>query len=285
MNYRHIFHAGNRCDVVKHALLTLALRHLHAKDGAFAVCDTHAGIGFYDLKDPRAQKTGESAQGIISLLNAPALPALADFTAVLRIMNPLWDGKSAEGFRVYPGSPFFAYHMLRKQDRLAACEKHPEDAETLRLQAPKDRRFQIHFRDGFEALHAFLPPPEKRGLVLIDPPYEEPDEFAEVVKNVAKAYRRWPGGIFMIWYPVKDRPAIWQFHEALANSGIPKILCAEFIYHEDIRADRLNGCGMIVINPPWKLGKEISALFPALHEALKTEYKGIVLKQIAGEKS
>lgn len=278
MNYRHIFHAGNRCDVVKHAILTLVLRRLRDKETPFAVLDTHAGIGFYDLEDPRAKKTEESAEGILSLLNAPALPALVDYAAVLRKMNPLWDGKSAQGFRVYPGSPLFAYHMLRAQDRLIACEMHPEDAEILRLQAPKDARFQVHARDGFAALRAFLPPPEKRGLALIDPPYEQPDEFDAVVKNLVAAHRRWPNGIYLIWYPVKDRPAIWKFHEALARSGIPKILCAEFVYHEDVRADRLNGCGMMIVNPPWKLDDEIAALLPALHDALRTEYKGVSVR-------
>ena len=281
MNYRHIFHAGNRCDVVKHAVLMLVLRHLRSKDKGFAVLDTHAGMGLYDLNDSRAQKTGEAVEGIKNLLESPALPALADYYAVLRKMNPLWDGKGAENFRVYPGSPLFTFHMLREQDRLIACELHPEDAEALRLQAPADKRMQIHCRDGYEALGAFLPLPEKRGLVLIDPPYEKPDEYEQIVKHVSETYRHWPTGIYMIWYPIKDRPAIWKFHEALAISGIAKIVCAEFIYEEEAHTDRLNGSGMIIINPPWKLDEQITALFPALHSALHTEYAGITVKIIA----
>lgn len=281
MNYRHIFHAGNRCDVVKHAVLTLILGHLRAKERGFAVLDTHAGIGLYDLEDARALKTGEADEGIKSLLEAPALPALVDYYDVLRKLNPLWAGKGAEGFRVYPGSPLVTFHMLRKQDRLIACELHPEDAEILRLNAPADARMQIHHRDGFEAMGAFLPPPEKRGLVLIDPPYEQPDEFAQVARRVAAAYRRWATGIYMIWYPVKDRPAIWKFHEALAEAEIGKILCAEFIYEEEARADRLNGSGLVVINPPWKLEEELRQLFPALHEAMRTNYAGVTVKWVA----
>ena len=280
MNYRHIFHAGNRCDVVKHAVLTLILAHLRAKDKGFAVLDTHAGIGLYDLQDPRALKTGEAEDGILSLLAAPSLPDLADYYAVLRKINPLWNGKSAENFRVYPGSPLLAFHMLRAQDRLVACELHPEDAEALRLNAPADNRLQIHHRDGYEAIGAFLPPPEKRGLVLIDPPFEQPDEFESIVKRMTAAYRRWPTGIYMIWYPVKDRPAIWKFHEALAEAGIGKILCAEFVYEEEFRSDRLNGSGLIVINPPWKLDEQLSALLPALHRAMHTNHAGVTVKWV-----
>ena len=214
MNYRHIYHAGNRCDVVKHAILTLVLAHLRKKEKGFAVLDSFAGTGLYDLNDPRAQKTGEANGGILNLLDSPALPALANYMGVLLKMNPLWDGKSAEGFRVYPGSPLIAFHMLREQDRLMACELHPEDAEALRTLAPADKRVQIHHRDWYEALGAFLPPPEVRGLALIDPPYEQPDEFDALVKRIAEAHRRWASGIFMIWYPIKDRPAIWKFHKA-----------------------------------------------------------------------
>jgi 23S rRNA (adenine2030-N6)-methyltransferase len=281
MNYRHIFHAGCRCDVVKHVVLTLVLRHLRAKDKGFAVLDTHAGMGLYDLNDPRAQKTGEADAGIKSLLASAALPDLADYYDVLRKMNPLWSGTGMEGFRVYPGSPLFTYHMLRAQDRLIACELHPDDANALRLQTPDDPRAQTHCRDGYEALGAFLPPPLKRGLALIDPPYEQPDEFEQIVKHISKAYRHWPTGIYMIWYPVKDRPAIWAFHEALATAGIGKILCAEFIYEEEIRTDFLSGSGLIVINPPWKLDEELSALFPALHHAMNTAHQESIVRWVA----
>ena len=281
MNYRHIYHAGNVCDVAKHAVLTLVLRHLREKSKGFQVLDTHAGTGLYDLTDTEAQKTNEAASGIMNLLASPAIPAMADYYDVLKQQNPFWDKGSAEGFRVYPGSPLFIYHMLRPQDKVIACELHPDDAQALRLHAPVDGRMATHCRDGYEALGAFLPPPERRGLVLIDPPYEAPDEFATLMKNIAEAYKRWNTGIYMIWYPIKDRPAIWKFHEALSKAGIPKILCAEFIYDEDVTADRLSGSGMIIINPPWKLEQEISALFPALHAAMKTTHRESTIKWLA----
>ncbi len=274
MNYHHIFHAGNLCDVAKHVALTLALALLKNKDKGFAVLDTHAGVGLYDLDDPRAKKTGEADEGIKRLLETPARPEIADYFAVLKKMNPLWDGKGREGFRVYPGSPLFIFHSLREQDRLIACELNPDEAEALRAHAPADARIQVHFRDGYEALSAFLPPPEKRGLVLIDPPYEKPDEFETLAKNIAKAYKKWPTGIYMIWYPVKDLPAIWKFCETLAGIGIPKILKAEFVYDEDARADRLTGSGLIVINPPWGFAEKLKTVFSLLHKAMQTNFQG-----------
>jgi len=288
MNYCHIFHAGNRCDVVKHIVLTLLLRHLREKNKDFCVLDTHAGAGLYDLNDPRAQKTNEAAEGIKKLLASmadpstlgEALPALADYYGVLKEANPKWSGAGAQGFRVYPGSPLFIYHMLRKHDRLIACELHPDDAYALRLNMPDDRRMQVHRRDGYEALGAFLPPVEKRGLVVIDPPYEKPDEFDMLLKYVTAAYRKWNTSVYMIWYPLKDKPAAWKFQEGLAATGIKKILCAEFAYDEPAGVDELCGSGIIVINPPWKLDEELTALFPALHAAIKTSYAGSVVKWI-----
>ena len=268
MNYRHIYHAGNRCDVVKHAVLILVLTHLRAKDKGFVVLDTHAGVGLYDLNDPRGQKTGEATLGIGAVLKAPPHPELSDYYAILRKLNPLWDGTDQTNFRVYPGSPLIAFHMLRASDRLIACELHTEDAQSLRQCAPADKRMQIHHRDGYEAMGAFLPPPEKRGLVFIDPPYERADEFEWLVKKVTETHRRWPTGIYMIWYPLKDRPAIWKFHEALACSGLKNILYTEFFYEQEINVQSLNGSGLIFVNPPWQLDKQISVLFSALQESM-----------------
>ncbi len=281
MNYRHIYHAGNVCDVVKHAVLTLVLRHLREKNKGFMALDTHAGTGLYDLQDPRAQKTNEASKGILNLLAAPPIPALSDYYDVLKKLNPFWSGKGSENFRVYPGSSLFMYHMLRPQDKAAACELNPEEAKALQLHAPNDSRLNVHCRDGYEALRALVPPSERRGLVLIDPPYEAPDEFDTLAKNVAEAYKRWNSGLYMIWYPVKDRPAIWKFHEALAASKIPKTMCAEFIYDNAIGDGRLCGSGLVFINPPWKLDAALGTLFPTLHEAMKTDYRENVIKWLA----
>jgi 23S rRNA (adenine2030-N6)-methyltransferase len=267
MNYRHIFHAGNRCDVAKHAVLTYLITALRIKEKGFAVLDTHGGIGLYDLLDSRALKTAEARDGIFTLLSRPKAASLSAYFQVLARLNPQWSGEGVDHFRVYPGSPLFAFSMLRPQDRLVVCELHPEDAEALRIHAPLDKRLQIHHRDGYEALGAFLPPPEKRGLVFIDPPYEQPNEYDIILKRLQESHHKWPTGLFMIWYPVKDRPAIWKFHEALVATGIKKILVAEFIYDDENFHDRLVGSGLILINPPWKAEEAIAQIFRDLHNA------------------
>ncbi|MER2519844.1 MAG: 23S rRNA (adenine(2030)-N(6))-methyltransferase RlmJ [Bdellovibrionales bacterium] len=297
MNYRHIYHAGNRCDVVKHLALTLVLAYLCVKEAGFCVLDTHAGCGRYDLEDARAAKTAEAREGILSLLKASAMQGqepqrseeLKDYLDVLQRLNPGWNPADPEatGFRLYPGSPCLTASLLRPQDRLVACELHEEDAAELKRNMRGFPQAQIHARDGYQALRAFLPPPEKRGMVLIDPPYEDAEELEKLPGILAEAWKRWPQGIYMLWYPVKERPAIWRFHEALRGHGLAssfdeagksqgesKLLCAEFVYHEEIRSDRLNGSGLIVLNPPWQLADSLRKLFPLLHKALGTDHAG-----------
>jgi 23S rRNA (adenine2030-N6)-methyltransferase len=281
MNYRHIFHAGNICDTVKHIVLTLAIAHLRSKDKGFCVLDTHAGTGLYDLKDERALKTGEAQKGIYRLLTAAPISELAEYFRILNELNPGFQADQPETFRFYPGSPMIARLMLRPQDRLVLCELHEEEIRELRRQFRNNGQTHIHHRDGYEALGAFLPPAEKRGMALIDPPFEETNEFLKLVEAAAKTHARWREGMIMIWYPIKERPAIWRFHEGLIATGIPEMLCAEFIYEEEIRADRLNGCGLIIINPAWQLDKKLKQLFPALHEALGTAYHGTVVKWLS----
>lgn len=264
MNYRHIYHAGNICDVVKHAVLTLLLRHLRAKDTAFSVLDTHAGIGRYDLDNESAQKTGEAEAGIRKLWDSARHKQLTDYLDIVRETNP--NGM----LRFYPGSPLIIRKMLRPHDRLTACELHPEDAQSLKRYFHHDKQVHVHNRDGYEAIPALLPPKEKRGLVFIDPPFESGDEFSRLVEAIITINRRWPQGQAAIWYPIKERPTIWRFHEALANSGVSDILCAEFIHDDESRSDRLNGCGFVFLAPPWRFDTQLAELLPLLHEALGT---------------
>jgi 23S rRNA (adenine2030-N6)-methyltransferase len=286
MNYRHIFHAGNISDIVKHAVLVLAINHLRGKDAAFGLLDTHAGIGLYDLWDERAQKTGEAQNGIYRLLQAAPLPELADYYRILAALNPGWHAAQPETlaqFHFYPGSPMIAKHMLRAQDRLMLCEKHGEDIHELRRQFRGDKQVQIHHRDGYEALRAFLPLPEKRGLALIDPPYEDAGEFAHLATAIIETHKRWPQGMLLVWYPVKERPSIWRFHESLAAAALPKLLSAEFMFGEETRADRLQGCGLILVNPPWKMDDGLRQLFPALQKALQTGRRDMNVSWLADE--
>lgn len=281
MNYRHIFHAGNKCDIIKHALLVLCLDYLRLKNKSFFVLDTHAGVGLYDLYDPRALKTNEAQEGIVKLLATPHIPQLGSYYTVLKELNPSLEPSKPP--QLYPGSPTLIYHMLRSQDRLVACELHPEDIVELRQNFHHMKQAHIHHRDGYEALSAFLPPAEKRGLVLIDPPFEQADELEKLPQRISDTYHRWPQGLFLVWYPIKERPALWHFHEALIATRIPKQLCVEFIYDEEIRHDRLNGSGCILINPPWQLDEQIPELLKDLHQALQTRHQGITVKWLTAK--
>ena len=223
MNYRHIYHAGNFADVLKHAVLARLIVYMTQKDKAFRVLDTHAGIGLYDLSSEEAQKTGEWQDGIGRLLDAD-IPAkakalLAPYLTAVRDLNP--DG----GLKLYPGSPKLTRMLMRPQDRLSAMELHPDDYETLHRLFDGDFQSRITQLDGWLALGAHLPPKEKRGLVLVDPPFEVAGEFERLADGLAKAWRRFSGGTFCLWYPLKQGAPIAAFHAALQALEIPKMLC------------------------------------------------------------
>lgn len=269
MNYRHAYHAGNFADVVKHVVLTRLLDYLKQKDKAFRVIDTHAGIGRYDLSSVEAQKTGEWQGGIGRLIDAsfaaPVTALLAPYLETVRSLNP--EG----GIQKYPGSPMIARHLLRTQDRLSAIELHPKDVAKLRTLFAGDFQTRVIELDGWLALGAHLPPKEKRGLVLIDPPFEEAGEFERLVDGLIRAHKRWPGGIYALWYPIKDRKAIIAFRKALKQSGIPKLLDIEFEIRPASSQPSLDGSGLLVVNPPFTLEGELRTLMPALHRVLAVE--------------
>jgi 23S rRNA (adenine2030-N6)-methyltransferase len=282
MNYRHAYHAGNFADVVKHVVLTRLVEYLKRKDKAFRVIDTHAGIGLYDLSSKEAQKTGEWQGGIGRVLSADltleAAQLMAPYLDAVRSVNP--DG----GLSAYPGSPLIARLLLRKQDRLSAIELHPEDAATLKAQFADDFQVRVIELDGWLALGAHLPPKEKRGLVLVDPPFEQAGEFDRLVERLAAASRRWQGGIYALWYPIKDRQAVAAFHKALASAGIAKILDISFEIRGASSEPRLDGSGMIVVNPPFTLEAELRTILPQLHRLLAEEKRaGWSLDWLAGE--
>jgi 23S rRNA (adenine2030-N6)-methyltransferase len=266
VNYRHIFHAGNFADVVKHAVLARLIEYLKLKDKAFRVIDTHAGTGVYDLSSEKAQKTGEWRDGIGRLLPT-ALPQ-----AVSALLQPYLDAVAAEnpagGLTAYPGSPAIARHLLRRQDRLTAIELHPHDAAELATRFAGDHQARVIELDGWLALGAHLPPKEKRGLVLVDPPFEQPGEFGRIVDGLIKAHQRWPSGIYAIWYPVKDRAAVAGFIHDLKQSGIAKILDIRLMLRRPTAEPRLDGTGMIVVNPPYTLEAEVRSLLPTLLSVL-----------------
>lgn len=238
MNYRHAFHAGNFADCLKHAALVWLVRALQRKPGGIAVLDTHAGAGAYDLSSPEAQRTGEWRGGIGRLGDAG--PPLEEYVALA----------TAEPGR-YPGSPALVRALLRPQDRLIACELHPEDHAALRALYARDRQVSVHLRDGWEALGALLPPAERRGLVLIDPPYERPDDRDRLLDALRAAHARFRTGVFVAWYPIKDAFGQRTLHDGVVASGLRDVVAAELLLRAPDDAARLNGCGLLIVNPPF----------------------------------
>ena len=262
MNYRHAFHAGNFADVVKHIILTRLVEYLKKKDGAFRVIDTHAGLGRYDLTSPEAQRSPEWLGGIAKLLEAE-LPNKAK-----ELMAPYLDVVSAlnagGALSVYPGSPALARALLRSQDRLVACEIEPGAAAALSHNLGGDRRIRTVAIDGWTALNAYVPPPERRGVVLVDPPFEAVDDFARLAQALEGAHRKWATGIFLVWYPIKGRQDPDALARRLRRSSIPKVLRTEVDFGPAPAPGRLGGCGLVVVNPPWTLADELHLLVPKL---------------------
>lgn len=266
MNYRHAYHAGNFADVMKHATLARIVEYLKQKDKAFRVIDTHAGLGVYDLSSAEAQKTGEWRGGIGRLLEA-TLPAGAQ-ALLAPYLDAVRAADSEGGMRRYPGSPAIVRHLLRPYDRLTAIELHPADAAALKARFAGDFQTRVIELDGWLALGAHLPPKEKRGLVLVDPPFEAEGEFGRLAEGLKKAWRRWPGGIYALWYPIKDRKAVEAFRRELAGAGIPKILDLSLEVRAPSAEPRFDGSGLVVVNPPYPLEAEMRTLLPVLAEVV-----------------
>lgn len=272
MNYRHAFHAGNFADVVKHAVLVRMLLHLRTKENAFRVIDTHAGIGIYDLTGDEATRTGEWRTGIGRLLEKPpageASELLKPYLDLVIAENP--GGKLTR----YPGSPSIARTLCRQQDRMIFCELQPDDYAALKHNVGRDPRAKAIEIDGWTALKAYLPPKERRGLVLIDPPFEQPDEFDRFADGFAEAHRRWQSGTYLLWYPIKNQNNVHVFEKRMARMGITKLLRIEFAMSAPRANESLGACGLMVANPPWTLENELKILLPALIECLAPKGKG-----------
>ncbi len=263
MNYRHSFHAGNSADVVKHSLLIALVRALQHKQGALTLIDTHAGCGLYDLEGDEAQRTGESAQGVLRALADPN-PLLNDYRAAVQAVNV-----EAEP-RLYPGSPRILAQLLRPQDFLIVNEKHPEDAYALRG-AMRGTSAAVHERDAYEFWLAMLPPRTARGVVVVDPPYEQPDERARITATLAAACRKWAHGVTVIWYPLKDRATHGRWKEQLRKLGIPRLLCVEHWLYDGDQPGIYNGAGLYIVNPPYAFTQALPPLLEGLRAALAPE--------------
>lgn len=269
MNYRHAFHAGNFADVLKHAVLALVVEHLKQKPAPFRIVDTHAGAGLYDLAGDAATRTGEWRDGIGRLIGLDAQP-LPD--AAARLLAPYLDAVrtvNAPGrLTRYPGSPALVLHLLRPVDRLVANELHAEDRAALALSLGRDRRAKVLGIDGWQALKALLPPRERRGAVLVDPPFEQEGELDRLVAGIGAALARFAGGTYLLWHPVKDRAAVRAFHARLAALGTDKLIAVELDVGRRPGLERLRASGLVVVNPPFRLEEQLARLLPLLAERL-----------------
>jgi len=267
--YRHLFHAGNFADVFKHVLLTRLLIALGKKDKPYCYLDTHAGIGLYDLTHEWAQKLGEYRDGIARLWDRDDVPAL---------VQPYMDAVRAENrsgrLRWYPGSPRIARRLLRPDDRAELTELNRDDANALGKLFDGDAQVHVHLMDGYHALKAFLPPKERRGLVLIDSSFDRPKEFARLAEALAFAHRRWSTGIYALWYPLMHSSAMHGFERDIAATGIRKILKLELSVLPEGWNESLRGCGLLVVNPPFGFREEARELLPWLWEALSEARTG-----------
>ena len=272
MNYRHAFHAGGFADVIKHIVLVRVLTYLHEKPAAFRVIDSHAGAGLYDLTGEQAQRGGEWLTGIARILQARFSEATAallkPYLDVVRAFNP-----QANMLAAYPGSPLFARALLRPQDRLTACEVEPSARKALIDALRNDQQARVVDLDGWVALPAFVPPNERRGLVLIDPPFEAKDEFARLEKGFLAAFNKWPTGIFLLWYPAKSRRLTDQLARQVARAAAStrpaaKCLRLEFSVAPQTQDAALASCGLLIVNPPWTLQDELKIILPELGKPL-----------------
>jgi 23S rRNA (adenine2030-N6)-methyltransferase len=280
MNYRHEFHAGNFADVFKHIFLSRAVLHLGAKPTPFRTIETHAGSGIYDLLGPEAGKTAEWRGGIGKLMSAEPEPEVRHLILpYLQIAAPLIEGDPPR----YGGSPWITKALLRRQDRMLLCELHPRAFSTLRTNFGYDARLKLFQIDGYAGLKAFLPPVERRGLVLIDPPFEAADEFARAAAAIEKAWRKWATGLYMLWYPVKDAGAVASFTANLARSGVKRVLRLELQIDRPALQGALARCGLVIVNPPFRLEEEAKILLPWLAGVLDDGEPGFLIDRLTGE--
>ena len=280
MNYRHAFHAGGFSDVMKHIILSRLVEYLKLKPAAFRVIDTHAGLGRYSLTSEEAKRSPEWQDGIDKLLKATlpekAAALIQPYLEVVEAENP--NGTLAR----YPGSPLIARRLFRPQDRLSALELHPKDARELGKLFTGDIQARVTALDGWLALNAYVPPKEKRGLVLVDPPFEEKGEFDRLVDGLQRAHKKWATGIYALWYPLKEPREINAFVADLKASGITKMLRVELNVAAPL-AGTLYGTGMIVVNPPFTLEAELNIILPALAKVLADGRGGFKLEWVRGE--
>jgi 23S rRNA (adenine2030-N6)-methyltransferase len=281
VNYHHAFHAGSFADVFKHAVLCRIVHYLCGKEAAFCAIDTHAGEGLYNLTSAEASRGGEWHNGIEKLLVASFPKKCA--TVLKPYLDVIATFNKSGGLRFYPGSPALIRAYLRPQDRFVACELHSAAMASLVRYFQGDKLTKVAAVDGWKALAGYVPPQERRGLVFIDPPFEQTSDFLRLADALSIAYRKWATGIYVLWYPIKDRTRPDELARRLRRLGIAKILRAELIVSPLSDHRQLNGSGLIVVNPPWPLENELTIILPFLAEVLGNIKPGFTLDWLTGE--
>ena len=279
LSYRHAFHAGNFADVLKHSVLTLVLEYMTRKDKGFYYIDSHSGAGMYQLSDEYAQKTGEYKDGIAKLIENDDLPeALQPYIDLVKDLN-----RETEELSLYPGSPGIARQFTRRQDSAHLFELHPTDLEHLKEYSQRWNKSHVKQSDGYQGVLGLVPPPNRRGVVLIDPPYELKEDYLKAVRTIVNAYKKFATGTYILWYPVVKRELVEQMQDAFTKSEVRNLLQVEYCQQADTDEYGMTGTGLFIVNPPWQLNSQLDEILPYLKANLGNSESQYSVKQLIAE--
>ncbi|GLX86561.1 ribosomal RNA large subunit methyltransferase J [Thalassotalea loyana] len=278
LSYRHAFHAGNFADVLKHSVLIYVLDYMARKDKGYSYIDTHSGAGMYALQDDYAQKTGEYKDGIGKLYQSSDLPEILN--EYISLISSLNNNKSLE---IYPGSPGIAKELLRRQDFAHLFELHKSDFELLEELCQRWKKSRVYKSDGYNGLLEQLPPPTRRGVVLMDPPFELKEDYVKSVKTIIQAYRKFSTGTYLLWYPVVKRSYIEAMEEQFVSSNVRNVIQLEYCQKQDSDEYGMTGTGLFIVNPPWQLLGESDNLLTTMKEKLGNKHSSYTARQLIDE--
>lgn len=279
LSYRHAFHAGNFADVLKHSVLTLVLEYMTRKEKGFYYIDSHSGAGMYQLADEYAQKTGEYKDGIAKLIEQQDLPeAIEPYIDLVKGLN-----RDQDELSLYPGSPGIARQFTRRQDSAHLFELHPTDIEHLKEYSQRWNKSHVKKSDGYQGVLGLVPPPNRRGVVLIDPPYELKEDYLKAVRTIVNAYKKFATGTYILWYPIVKRELVEQMQDAFVKSDVRNLLQVEYCQHADTQEYGMTGTGLFIVNPPWQLNSQLNEILPYLKTHLGSEESSYFVKQLIDE--
>lgn len=279
LSYRHAFHAGNFADVLKHSVLTLVLEYMTRKEKGFYYIDSHSGAGMYQLADEYAQKTGEYKDGIAKLIEQQDLPeAIEPYIDLVKGLN-----REQDELSLYPGSPGIARQFTRRQDSAHLFELHPTDIEHLKEYSQRWNKSHVKQSDGYQGVLGLVPPPNRRGVVLIDPPYELKEDYLKAVRTIVNAYKKFATGTYILWYPIVKRELVEQMQDAFVKSDVRNLLQVEYCQHADTQEYGMTGTGLFIVNPPWQLNSQLNEILPYLKTHLGSEESSYFVKQLIDE--